>query len=65
LIRDEFVAIDPTSRATLEKQAVQAYDARGTLMHTGHLPDAELDAHHEQASQIVRRLLAQRLGVAL
>jgi hypothetical protein len=63
LVRDQFTTLPQVDRQKLEKQAVDAYDARGALMHSGQLPEAELNTMHEQAAAIVRRILSQRLRV--
>jgi hypothetical protein len=63
LVRNEFQHLPQPEREDLERQAVKAYDARGTLTHSGRLPDADLDAFHEQSACIVRRILAKRLGI--
>jgi hypothetical protein len=63
LVREEFQHLSRSEREELEKHAVNAYDARGSLIHSGRLPDADLETHHEKATRIVRRILAKRLGI--
>jgi hypothetical protein len=63
LVREEFQRLSPVEREELEKHAVNAYDARGTLTHSGRLPDTDLEMHHEKATYIVRRIFAKRLGI--
>jgi hypothetical protein len=63
LVREEFQYLSRVEREELEKHAVDAYDARGTLIHSGRLPDTDLETHHEKATYIVRRILAKRLGI--
>jgi hypothetical protein len=49
--------------ATLEREAVAAYDARRALAHTGELTESALNTALEQASRVVRTLLSLRLGI--
>lgn len=64
LIRNAFTQLEEGARIQLEKSVVSAYDARGTLTHTGYLSPAQLDVAHEEALAVVRRLLSMELGVS-
>lgn len=61
LVRRELSALPSVD--SLERDAVGAYDARGTLSHTGHLEPAELADAHERALRVVGAVLTRRLGM--
>jgi hypothetical protein len=63
LLRDEFADETASERERLERDAVEAYDARGTLVHTGTLPDAVLSDAQQKAWLLVRKILGRRLGI--
>ena len=65
LVREAFQHLGEKERADLERSAASAYRVRSVLAHTGKLAPAELELAHEQASRVVRNLLAIKLGVAL
>jgi hypothetical protein len=65
LLRNEFQYLPQTEREELERQAVNVYDARSVLVHSGQLPQVVLAEFHEQGTRIVRRILAKRLSLEL
>jgi hypothetical protein len=62
LVLDTFQA-EPDAGATYERDAVEVYDARGTLAHESQLDPQDLAMLNQTALRLVQRLLAHKLGV--
>lgn len=65
LVRQEFGHLPATRWEELERYAVEAYNARSKLQHTGALDPNDLSELHARALDIVRQLLASRLRITL